>query len=56
MNRTRYVVALTFSELVVLRRIVGAVLDDGSFAWTKDDLRQVETILCKLDRSPTIHT
>ena len=56
MNRDRYIVALTYPELVVMRRLTLMARDDRGHAWTKDDLRQIDGILCKLDGAPTLHT
>ena len=56
MNRDRYIVALTYPELVVMRRLTLMARDDRGHAWTKDDLRQIDGILCKLDGAPMLHT
>lgn len=56
MNRDRYIVALTYPELVVMRRLTLMARDDRGDAWTKDDLRQIDGILCKLDGAPMLHT
>lgn len=56
MNRDRYIVALTYPELVVMRRLTLMARDNRGEAWTKDDLRQIDGILCKLDGAPTLHT
>ncbi len=55
-NRDRYIVALTYPELVVMRRLTLMARDDRGDAWTKDDLRQIDGILCKLDGAPMLHT
>lgn len=55
-NRDRYIVALTYPELVVMRRLTLMARDDRGDAWTKDDLRQIDRILCKLDGAPMLHT
>ena len=46
--------ALTFKELVVLRRMLAATREVDSSAWTQDERRQITTILCKLDEAPTL--